>query len=119
VPTNTPMVQQEQNSPPWHSAALRLRSLTRRVDEPAVTAGALPGSECGVFSITVETLEAFERAFAAALTSGRPTAIDAKITRRALSHYSSSPRGVIPAIWERWKSVSAVADNFPLSPHDG
>jgi acetolactate synthase-1/2/3 large subunit len=46
------------------------------------------------------TLTEFENAFAAALTSGRPTVIDAKITRWALPHYSTSPEGVIPGIWE-------------------
>jgi acetolactate synthase-1/2/3 large subunit len=48
----------------------------------------------------VETLEEFEDAFRAALPSGRPTVIDAKITRWALPHYSSSPEGVIHGVWE-------------------
>jgi acetolactate synthase-1/2/3 large subunit len=55
---------------------------------------------CGADGYRVETLEEFERAFAAALASGRPTVIDAKITRWALPHYSTSPKGVIPGIWE-------------------
>jgi thiamine pyrophosphate-dependent acetolactate synthase large subunit-like protein len=55
---------------------------------------------CGADGYRVETLEEFERAFAAALASGRPTVIDAKITRWALPHYSTSPKGVLPGIWE-------------------
>lgn len=55
---------------------------------------------CGADGHRVETLEEFETAFGAALTSGRPTVIDAKITRWALPHYSSSPEGVIPGFWE-------------------
>src|SRR5262245_51062675 len=55
---------------------------------------------CGADGYTVETLEEFEDAFRAALPSGRPTVIDAKITRWALPHYSSSPEGVIHGIWE-------------------
>ena len=52
---------------------------------------------CGADGYAVETLEEFEDAFRAALASGRPTVIDAKITRWALPHYSSSPDGVVPA----------------------
>jgi len=55
---------------------------------------------CGADGYTVETLEEFEDAFRAALPSGRPTVIDAKITRWALPHYSSSPEGVIHGVWE-------------------
>ncbi|MFI0712402.1 thiamine pyrophosphate-binding protein [Streptomyces inhibens] len=61
---------------------------------------------CGADGHRVETLEEFEAAFETALTSGRPTVIDAKITRWALPHYSSSPKGVIPGIWE------ALEDRF-------
>jgi acetolactate synthase-1/2/3 large subunit len=50
---------------------------------------------CGADGYCVESLEQFETAFAAALASGRPTVIDAKITRWALPHYSSSPDGVL------------------------
>ena len=39
-------------------------------------------------------------AFAAALASGRPTVIDAKITRWAVPHYSPSPDGVIAGLAE-------------------
>jgi acetolactate synthase-1/2/3 large subunit len=55
---------------------------------------------CGADGYRVETLDEFEAAFAAALGSGRPAVIDARITRWALPHYSSSPAGVIPGIWE-------------------
>ena len=55
---------------------------------------------CGADGHRVETLEEFEDAFRAALSSGRPTVIDAKITRWALPHYSPSPKGVISALVE-------------------
>jgi acetolactate synthase I/II/III large subunit len=55
---------------------------------------------CGADGHRVETLDEFEDAFRAALSSGRPTVIDAKITRWALPHYSPSPRGVIHALVE-------------------
>ena len=55
---------------------------------------------CGADGYRVETLEQFEKAFQAALASGKPTIIDAAITRLALPHYSPSPRGVLAGIWE-------------------
>ncbi|MGH3825143.1 MAG: thiamine pyrophosphate-binding protein [Pseudonocardiaceae bacterium] len=55
---------------------------------------------CGADGYRVETLEEFKDAFAAALASGRPTVIDAKITRWAVPHYSPSPDGVIAGIVE-------------------
>jgi acetolactate synthase I/II/III large subunit len=55
---------------------------------------------CGADGYCVESLRQFEAAFAAALASGRPTVIDAKITRWALPHYSSSPDGVLAGVWE-------------------
>jgi acetolactate synthase I/II/III large subunit len=55
---------------------------------------------CGADGYRVETLTEFETAFSAALASGRPTVIDAKITRWALPHYSSSPDGVIDGLVE-------------------
>jgi acetolactate synthase-1/2/3 large subunit len=55
---------------------------------------------CGADGFRAETLEEFEDAFAAALASGRPTVIDAKITRWALPHYSPSPDGVIRGLME-------------------
>ncbi|TVZ92913.1 thiamine pyrophosphate-binding protein [Streptomyces sp. BK340] len=55
---------------------------------------------CGADGHRVETLDEFEEAFRAALVSGRPTLIDAKITRWAVPHYSPSPDGVIPGLVE-------------------
>ncbi len=55
---------------------------------------------CGADGFRVETLEEFEATFRVALASGRPTVIDAKITRWAVPHYSSSPDGVIAGLVE-------------------
>jgi acetolactate synthase-1/2/3 large subunit len=55
---------------------------------------------CGADGYRVETLDEFEDAFRAALSSNRPTVIDAKITRWALPHYSPSPDGVIAGLVE-------------------
>ncbi len=55
---------------------------------------------CGADGYRVETLEEFEKAFRTALTSGRPTVIDATITRWAVPHYSPSPDGVIAGLVE-------------------
>jgi len=55
---------------------------------------------CGADGYCVDTIGDFERAFKAALASGRPTLIDARITRLALPHYSPSPEGVLAGIWE-------------------
>ncbi|MFF9090915.1 thiamine pyrophosphate-binding protein [Streptomyces sp. NPDC014991] len=55
---------------------------------------------CGADGHRVETLDEFEEAFRAALASGRPTLIDAKITRWAVPHYSPSPDGVIHGVVE-------------------
>lgn len=55
---------------------------------------------CGADGHRVETLEEFEDAFRAALSSGRPTVIDALITRWAVPHYSPSPEGVIAGLIE-------------------
>jgi acetolactate synthase-1/2/3 large subunit len=55
---------------------------------------------CGADGYRVETIEEFEDAFRKALDSGRPTVIDAKITRWALPHYSTSPKGALHGIWE-------------------
>jgi acetolactate synthase-1/2/3 large subunit len=46
---------------------------------------------CGAQGHRVETLEAFESAFQEALASGKPTLIDAVITRLAVPHYSPRP----------------------------
>ena len=48
----------------------------------------------------MDTLEDFEEAFGAAIASGRPSVIDAKITRLAVPHYSPSPDGVIAGLVE-------------------
>lgn len=55
---------------------------------------------CGADGHRAETLEEFEEAFEAALTSGRPTVIDARITRWAVPHYSPSPEGRIAGLVE-------------------
>lgn len=55
---------------------------------------------CGADGYSVDTIEEFEMAFEAALKSGRPTVIDAHITRLALPHYSPNPEGVLAALWE-------------------
>jgi acetolactate synthase-1/2/3 large subunit len=55
---------------------------------------------CGADGYRVETIEEFEDAFGAALASGRPTVIDARITRWAVPHYSPSPAGLIPGLVE-------------------
>ncbi|ROO86052.1 acetolactate synthase-1/2/3 large subunit [Actinocorallia herbida] len=55
---------------------------------------------CGADGHRVETLDEFEDAFGKALASGRPTVIDARITRWAVPHYSPSPEGVIPGLVE-------------------
>jgi acetolactate synthase-1/2/3 large subunit len=55
---------------------------------------------CGADGYRVETLDEFEDAFRAALSSGRPTLIDARITRWAVPHYSPSPDGVIDGLIE-------------------
>lgn len=55
---------------------------------------------CGAEGYRAETLDEFEDAFKAALASGRPSVIDARITRFALPHYSPSPHGVISGIVE-------------------
>jgi acetolactate synthase I/II/III large subunit len=55
---------------------------------------------CGALGFRVDSIEEFESAFARAISSGRPTVIDAAITRFAIPHYSSSPDGVIAGIVE-------------------
>jgi acetolactate synthase I/II/III large subunit len=61
---------------------------------------------CGADGYRVDSLGDFEDAFAAALGSGRPTVIDAKITRWAVPHYSPSPHGVIAGL------VEAIEERF-------
>ena len=55
---------------------------------------------CGADGYSVDSIEDFRDAYVAALAARRPTVIDAKITRWALPHYSSSPEGTLHGIWE-------------------
>jgi acetolactate synthase-1/2/3 large subunit len=55
---------------------------------------------CGALGFRVNSLAEFEAAFRTALASGKPTLIDASITRLALPHYSSNPEGILAAIEE-------------------
>jgi len=55
---------------------------------------------CGAQGYRVETVAEFEQAFNAALASGKPTLIDAAITRLAIPHYSPNPDGLLAAIEE-------------------
>ena len=59
---------------------------------------ALYAQACGADGYTCETLEEFEVAFDAALASGRPSVIDARITRWAIPHFSPSPDGLIAGL---------------------
>lgn len=61
---------------------------------------------CGAQGYRVENLAEFETAFRAALASGKPTLIDAAITRLALPHYSPSPKGLL------WGVVEAIENKF-------
>jgi acetolactate synthase-1/2/3 large subunit len=58
---------------------------------------------CGADGVRVESLDGFEAAFIAALASGRPTVIDAHITRLALPHYAPSPEGIVGEVVEKLK----------------
>src|SRR5262249_5886864 len=49
---------------------------------------------CGALGYRVETLAEFEEAFQKALAAGKPTLIDAAITRLAIPHYSPTPHGL-------------------------
>ena len=55
---------------------------------------------CGADGYSVDTLDDFEDVFSTAIASGRPTVIDAKISRWALPHYSTSPDGVVHGVFE-------------------
>jgi acetolactate synthase-1/2/3 large subunit len=55
---------------------------------------------CGAEGFRVNSLSEFEAAFRAALASGKPTVIDASITRLAIPHYSPNPAGILAAIEE-------------------
>jgi acetolactate synthase I/II/III large subunit len=56
---------------------------------------------CGANGYSVSDENEFEAAFKDALASGKPCVIDAKITRWAVPHFSTSPRGTIAGIVER------------------
>jgi predicted transposase YbfD/YdcC len=56
---------------------------------------------CGGDGYRVETLEEFERAFAAALAAGRPTVIDAKVTQWALPTTAPRPGALSPESGKR------------------
>ena len=53
---------------------------------------------CGAQGFRVDSLAEFETALTTALGSGKPTLIDAHITRLALPHYSTNPAGVLASI---------------------
>jgi acetolactate synthase-1/2/3 large subunit len=55
---------------------------------------------CGAQAYRVKSLAEFEQAFTQALASGKPTLIDASITRLAIPHYSPNPAGILAAIEE-------------------
>src|SRR5438067_158083 len=56
---------------------------------------------CGANGYSVSDEDEFEVAFKDALASGKPCVIDAKITRWAIPHFSTSPRGTLAGIVER------------------
>jgi acetolactate synthase-1/2/3 large subunit len=55
---------------------------------------------CGAQGFRADSLNEFETAFRAALASGKPTLIDARITRLAIPHYTPNPAGLLAAIEE-------------------
>ena len=55
---------------------------------------------CGANGYRAETLTEFEDAFQRALDSGRPSVIDARITRWAVPRYSPSPDGLLAGLAE-------------------
>jgi len=64
---------------------------------------------CGAQGYRVETLADFESALQAALASGKPTVIDAAITRLAIPHFSPNPAGLVAAIEEALAKRLGVA----------
>lgn len=69
---------------------------------------------CGADGYRVETLDEFEVAFKKAIASGRPTIIDAAITRLALPHYSPTPEGLLAGIWDRIKERLGISSHEAL-----
>ena len=56
---------------------------------------------CGADGYAVDTQHDFEKALAAALASGRPTLIDARISHLDLPHFSENPEGLLASLWDR------------------
>lgn len=54
---------------------------------------------CGAEGYRADDEDEFEEAFRRAIASGKPTLIDARITRLALPHYSPDPEGILSALW--------------------
>jgi acetolactate synthase-1/2/3 large subunit len=71
---------------------------------------------CGADGYRVSTLKGFEKAYAAALESRRPSVIDARITRLALPHYSSSPEGTIAGVLEMLQARAAAHEDKEGTP---
>ena len=74
---------------------------------------------CGADGYRVSSLKGFEKAFAAALAARRPSVIDARITRLALPHYSSSPAGTIAGVLEMFRAQAEKHQDeggTPLAP---
>jgi thiamine pyrophosphate-dependent acetolactate synthase large subunit-like protein len=59
---------------------------------------------CGADGYAADTQDEFEEAFAAALKSGRPTLIDARISRLELPNFSENPEGILASIFDRVKA---------------
>jgi acetolactate synthase-1/2/3 large subunit len=87
-------------------ASLRTLKSDTVIGSPRQPSSALDAAGSPWGTDRVETLEEFEDAFCAALASGRPVIIDAKISRWAGPHYSPSPDGLINAF------VEAVEERF-------
>ena len=71
---------------------------------------------CGADGYRVRTLRGFEKAYAAALASRRPSVIDAHITRFALPHYSPSPAGTIAGVLEMLQARVATDEDKGRTP---
>jgi acetolactate synthase-1/2/3 large subunit len=58
---------------------------------------------CGAQGFRVHNVDEFEQALKTALKSGKPTLIDARISRLAIPHVSTSPHGMLAGIAEKIK----------------
>src|SRR5262249_52742595 len=56
---------------------------------------------CGAAGYAVDNQPDFEKALAAAIASGRPTLIDAKISRVELPSFTENPEGLLASLWDR------------------